>query len=128
MDDRNEQGWMTGRIIAGIILIAVGIAFTLDSLDMLEIDGVWRFWPLILVAIGLGKLMTPPVPGKPREGYWMLFIGLWLLAAELHIFGLSYHNSWPILIIGVGISMLLRPRCERKWDSAPGSSNHVNGN
>jgi hypothetical protein len=126
MEDRKSAFSMTGRIVAGVILIALGVAFTLDNMDLIDMSSVWQFWPLILVALGLGKLMTTPPPGRPREGWWLLFIGLWLLITELHVFGLWYHNSWPILIIGVGISMLLRDPDRKKWDSTPGGSDNGN--
>jgi hypothetical protein len=100
-----------GHIGVGIFLLIVGGALFLDKIDVLNIDivnnvSIWRLWPVIFIAIGIGKLLDAEFPREYHKGFWMLFMGLWFLVSELHIFGLNYHDSWPILIIGIGISIL----------------------
>ncbi len=43
-----------------------------------------------------------------RGGIWMIFIGIWGLLTEFQVFGLDYHTSWPLLIIGAGLKMVWR--------------------
>jgi hypothetical protein len=95
-----------GHLGVGLFLLIAGIVLMLDNLDIFYVDSVWHYWPLIIIAIGLGKLLDAQFAWEYRKASWMLFIGGWLLVSELHLFGLSYHNSWPILLIGVGIGML----------------------
>ena len=90
----------------GLFLLAAGIALMLDKFEILNAGPVWHYWPIILIAIGLGRLLDARFSGEFRKAFWMLFIGCWLLVSELHLFGLDYHNSWPILLIGVGLGML----------------------
>jgi TM2 domain-containing membrane protein YozV len=40
-----------------IILIGLGVLFLLDELGALHFDWIWRFWPLILIALGVRILM-----------------------------------------------------------------------
>jgi predicted tellurium resistance membrane protein TerC len=90
----------------GIFLLIVGVALLLENFNFLNVGPVWRFWPVIIIVIGLGRLLDAQVAGEYQKAFWMLFIGGWLLISELHVFGLHYGNSWPILLIGVGIGML----------------------
>lgn len=91
-----------GKLVAGVILIALGVFFLLFNLGMVEMDLPWEWWPLILVAIGAGRLVTADSQDDRRGGLWMILIGAWLLINFQRVFGLSWHNSWPLLIIASG--------------------------
>jgi hypothetical protein len=66
-----------GRLPLGpVILIVVGVLFLLDNLGLLPLAEVLRYWPLILIAIGVYSLYSrlsgplpvgppPPPPGGP---------------------------------------------------------------
>jgi len=43
--------------IGAIILIGLGVLFLLDELGALNFDWIWRFWPVILIALGVRILM-----------------------------------------------------------------------
>jgi len=90
----------------GIFLLIVGVALLLDNFDVLRVGSVWRFWPVIPIIIGLGRLLEAQTEREYQKGLWMLFIGCWLFISEFHVLGLYYSNSWPILLIGIGIGML----------------------
>jgi len=45
------------RWIPAIILIGIGVVFLLDNLNILSIDQVMRFWPVMLIALGLYLLI-----------------------------------------------------------------------
>ena len=102
-DPRNGQP-TTGQLMTGLVLILVGIAFMVDRITILDVDGGW--WPFILLAIGAVKFFAPA--GSRRSGAWLLFIGCWGLVNEFHLFGLDYRTSWPLLIVGVGIMTVWR--------------------
>lgn len=54
-----------GSVIAGLVLIVMGLLFLADNfLDIRFSD----FWPLILVAIGAGLLWRSRGDGKPEGG------------------------------------------------------------
>jgi hypothetical protein len=108
MENLMERGkqFSYGQLGVGIFLLIAGIALLLDNFAILNGVSVWKLWPVILIAIGIGRLLDARSTGEYQKGFWLLFIGSWFLVSELHIFGLNYHNSWPILLIGVGIGML----------------------
>jgi hypothetical protein len=43
--------------IGAVVLIALGVLFLLNEMDVLNFDRLWRFWPLVLIAIGIRVLM-----------------------------------------------------------------------
>jgi hypothetical protein len=113
------------HIGVGIFLLIAGIVLMLDKFDIFYVDHVWHYWPIIILAIGLGKLLDAQFAWEYRKACWTLFIGGWFLTSELHIFGLEYHNSWPILLIGMGISMLWKSASHPHFGYV---KDHGNGN
>ena len=95
-----------GQFGVGIFLCFVGVALLLSKFDVWSVGPVWHYWPLIFIVIGIGKLLDAQFGWEYRKAVWMLFMGCWFLISELHLFGFYYGNSWPILLIGIGIMIL----------------------
>ncbi|MEP7304148.1 MAG: hypothetical protein ABJA98_01395 [Acidobacteriota bacterium] len=89
-----------GQMIAGLMIMGVGMALVLGRFGIVETRGVWHLWPLLLIGLGLGNLMTPRPDGS-RHGGGQLLIGVWLLLNELHIWRAS--DSWPLFLVAFGI-------------------------
>jgi hypothetical protein len=104
MNHKDRHSWW--QFGFGTVLLITGIALLMDNFDFFEVGPIWRFWPLIFIAVGLGKLSDARVSSEYHSAAWWLFIGSWFLISELHIFGLHYNTSWPILLIGIGIGMV----------------------
>jgi len=43
--------------VGAFILIGLGVLFLLDELGVLHMHNLWRFWPLVLIALGIRILM-----------------------------------------------------------------------
>ncbi|MGB8771754.1 MAG: DUF5668 domain-containing protein [Candidatus Korobacteraceae bacterium] len=43
--------------IGAFILIGLGVLFLLNEMDVLNFDRLWRFWPLVLIAVGIRVLI-----------------------------------------------------------------------
>ena len=52
-----ESGGRSSIPIGAFILIGLGVLFLLNEMDVLNLDRLWRFWPLVLIAIGIRVLM-----------------------------------------------------------------------
>jgi hypothetical protein len=114
-DDRRDDSWgrririddqsAPTRMIAGLMIMAVGIVLALGRLGILRVDDdVWpHLWPLLLIAFGLGKLLTLR-PDGTRRGGALLLIGVWLLLNELDIWRAS--DSWPLFLVAFGIRIV----------------------
>jgi len=112
MEDEKRRSY--GKFGVGIFLITVGAILLLDKFDFLNTVSIWHYWPTILIAMGLGRLIDARFVWEFGKAFSLLFIGSWFFICELHLFNMSYHNAWPILLIGLGISILIKsfyPSC-----------------
>ena len=115
MDGFGKRRRNHGGIVFGLMLVLLGVVLIMRNVGLVPSTsgGVWwlTFWGLVFISLGLAKLFTPGSSNR-REGVGQLFIGSWLLLNQFQI--LKYRDSWPILLVGVGIgiiwSALERPR------------------
>jgi hypothetical protein len=95
-----------GTLVSGIILIGLGGLFLLSELEVMRFGHVVRrYWPMIIVLVGLPKLFSRETVWS---GLWLIAVGVWLQISHLGLFGLSYGTSWPLLLIALGGGMILR--------------------
>lgn len=97
------------QTMAGVSLIVLGTVFFLDQMAVVAMQDVWQYWPLMLVAGGFIRMIDPESPRDVASGAWTMLIGLWLFANFEGWYGINFGNSWPVLLIGWGITLLLRP-------------------
>lgn len=97
------------QLVWGIIIMAGGLAFLLDRNDIVDLGHVWRYWPLVLVAFGLTNLVPPTSAKLVVDGLSHIGFAAWFYASFEHLWGLNFHNSWPLLIIMWGASLVLKP-------------------
>lgn len=96
----------TGALGAGFVLITIGTLMLVDRYSVLEFgDLVRRFWPLALILIGIPKLARR---ATLWNGLWLIFIGTWLQLIQFRFLGMTYRNSWPLLLIVIGAGMIVR--------------------
>src|SRR5206468_9559556 len=48
---------ISGQLIAGIVLAALGVLFTLDNLHIVHAREVLRYWPAVLLLIGISQIL-----------------------------------------------------------------------
>jgi predicted membrane protein len=100
----HERPRITGKLIGGVILIALGILFLLDNLGWFEAGDLFSYWPLILVAVGLSRLL-----GRDRFGGAVLVIvGVLLQLHWLDIISLRFEILWPLALVLIGAYVIWR--------------------
>jgi hypothetical protein len=111
MTNTHDGKW-SGRAIMGGLFIIVGAILLLEKLDViyleefLGIQSIWSAWPVIFVIIGLGKIIDSPTMKRIGEGSWLIFLGAWLFVSINHVYGLSFRETWPAMVIAFGASIL----------------------
>lgn len=95
-----EKSRFTGRMIAGGLLILVGVLFTLDSFGFLDAGHLFEYWPLILVGLGLTRLIQAPTNADRTPGWVMLAIGVGFLLFTLDFF--EMYRVWPLALLAIG--------------------------
>ncbi len=92
-------------LLWGLSLIALGVLFLLDRFRILDLHHLAHlYWPMIIVVIGAAKLLRRNLWG----GSWVVLVGVWLQIAHLRLFGLTFNNSWPLLLIAFGAGVIAR--------------------
>jgi len=103
---RRHRSTPVERIIPALVLIAVGALFFLSNLHIIYFQDIWRFWPLILIAVGLAKLVDAADGGNITAGVILLAVGGLFLAGNFGFLYLSWNTFWPLILIGLGLLML----------------------
>src|SRR5262245_38595086 len=115
--------WSPSRFVLGLVVFMIGSAFLADRLDWTGVHLNVPIWPWILVFIGLAKFGEWRASGRPgmsRSAAWLLFLGGWGLVNEYRLFDVSYRRTWPILLVGAGVLMVLRSQDPVTNDSPGG--------
>ncbi|MGD2295951.1 MAG: hypothetical protein PVF22_08945 [Candidatus Aminicenantes bacterium] len=105
MEEKWRKDPLSG-IIAGLIIIAVGVTFLLASQDKID----WsNWWAYLLLGIGcifiLEVLLRSILPAYRRPIFGRLLAGLILIAiGASNIYGIG--TWWPLIIIGVGVVII----------------------
>ena len=118
-------------LVPAIVLISVGAIFLLNNLHIFYFQDVWRYWPTILIAIGLVKLVDSQNQSGRTSGAILLVLGAIFLVPNLGFWDVSIGQLWPLFLIGLGV-ILLRQRVvtfqagasgTRSFASVPGALN-----
>ena len=94
------------RLVFGIVVIVVGLLFTLDNFGLVSASFLLRLWPLALVAVGLTKVLQ-------RRGFWNGFWG-WVLALagtlllldKLDVLRFPVWKLAPLVLVALGIRLV----------------------
>lgn len=120
---RNREYHWREQLVWGIVLIAVGVVFLLDRFDMLDLDidldiaHIWHYWPWLVAAFGISKLIPPTTPRRFLRGLWQVFFAAWWYVSFEHVWGVTFADTWPALLIAWGVGIVLRPAVERQFIS-----------
>ena len=103
------------QLMWGVVLICFGVGVFLDQMNVVEMGGMWHYSPLLLVVFGINKMIGYPTAKHFTSGLWMLFMGLWIFAVFERMYGLTWSNSWPFVIIASGVTMVLEPIIKKRF-------------
>ena len=107
-DSTRRSRYELGPVIAGIVLITVGVLFLLDQTGQIDAGNlIADWWPLGIVAVGLGQLAE-----RPRSPVGALIVtgfGLILLLTQLDLISDDvWSYVWPVLLVAVGLLIIFR--------------------
>jgi predicted membrane protein len=102
------------QFVLGILVIIVGVLFTLDNLDLIEARDLFRYWPALLIIYGVAKIVqSEHTPGR-AWGVVVLVIGVLFMLEKLHILDFRVWDLWPVFLILLGMSMMWRSLDQQK--------------
>src|SRR5205823_14684345 len=95
---------------------------TADNLTLLRADTYLRFWPAVVVLIGLTKIADPV---QRIFGVILTVIGTSLLAYTAGWLRFTIFDFWPLLLIIVGAAIVVRALGFRLPTSSARDSNQI---
>ena len=104
-----ERGDSIGRVLTGLVVVLLGGIFLADNLGFLDVGSIGRFWPAILILLGIGSIVRP---GHRGGGAWLLFLGALFFLHTFDVFRLR--DSWPLFIVAAGTGMIWRSFAPRR--------------
>jgi predicted membrane protein len=108
--------WFTPQLLIGLLVILIGILFTLDNLRVIDAGDYLRYWPVGLIAIGGLKLWQSRGGRGLVAALVFTGAGIWLLLESARIVTVTLWDIWPMLLVFLGASLVwhgLRGRRER---------------
>jgi len=118
MEQQNGYGTPHGhseKWVPALVLIAVGTIFFLNNLHIFYIRDLFQYWPVILIACGIFKLVDSPDAHSRVGGGILVAIGGVLLAINLGYLAMGWGELWPLVLIGVGLLMLTSRLTGQSW-------------
>ena len=104
MELDRERAW--GRSVTGMVLVVLGGIFLLMNFGMWHYGSVREWWPAIFFVIAFGQLLAP-TPRRVGSAVFMTALGLWFFGCMHEWHGMTYVNSWPVLLVAGGLDMVL---------------------
>ena len=98
----------TTHMLFGLIIATLGVLWTLDNLGLVDSSVILRWWPVALIAAGAVKLLGAGSARNPVLGTVLLVAGTWALLHSLDIVTVSVFGLWPLVLVFIGFSMLMR--------------------
>jgi predicted membrane protein len=96
-------------IFFGAIVVSIGVLLLLDNLGILRFHDIWQYWPALLVAWGVSRLVDSNSPSGYVWGGVVTLVGAFLLLDTLDIIPpINFALLWPLLVIAFGISVLVK--------------------
>lgn len=93
------------KLIFGIFFTLLGILWTADNFSLLRADDYLRYWPAVVVLLGLRKLADPT---RRLLGAILTIVGASLLAYTAGWVRFTIFDFWPLLLIILGAGIVIR--------------------
>jgi hypothetical protein len=120
-----EEGTRVSRLVAGGILILVGLLLVLSNAGAIRPLRLGDFGPMLLIWAGASRLLAPTRSGPRVSGAIVLALGIFFQLDRLGWIGLSFREVWPFLLVVAGAAMILEGLRARR--AIPAGSTHASG-
>src|SRR5499433_1909931 len=88
---------------SGGIFVFIGIVLLLDHMGIVSADGLFRFWPMILILAGILKALNQC---SRMWGILLIIAGILLQLAKFNLIRLTWDMIWPMGIIAIGLTLI----------------------
>jgi predicted membrane protein len=130
---RPQRGPRSSLLI-GLLVVAIGVVLLLDQFGIISQWKVFRFWPLLLILVGLRQIIRCSRWNGRMVGIFLIMLGGVFQLENLGYDRVRIETVWPVFIIFGGILLMLRASSPRrslhsrledvadKWKNAQGGT------
>ncbi len=113
---------VNGRLVFGVVVIVLGVLFTLDSVGLLDAGRFLRWWPLVPILYGVARLTGFNCRQNTLAGAIFTVAGALFLLHDFDVVSFDpWSLFWPFVLLGIGFSMV-RGSMRRQRLHEPGAS------
>jgi predicted membrane protein len=120
--ENNKPSIFSPQFILGLIIIAVGVVFMLDNMDIIYAGDFLRYWPALLIAFGIAKVSQSSKNSGQIFGWILILIGALKLLDVLNFINFRIWDWWPIIFIVIGLNFL-----RGSWNRSRNSPANISG-
>jgi len=91
------------RVLFGVVLICIGSIFLLERLGYIPSHLAGHYWPIVLCAFGLNRLLFSQYTYRKIKGFIEIFLAFWIFACLEHLWGWTFSLTWPMILIALGL-------------------------
>ena len=117
-----ETQRITGRMVWGLVVLTLGVLWTLDNLGQIDASLVLQWWPIVPLVWGVLLLSGINGRRKTNAGWIWTAVGLLSILRPLGIANASLFDFWPLLLVFFGGSLVYR-----SWKGGSPSGVHADG-
>ena len=104
--EANRTFRVTPQFGLGLIVIFIGVIFTLGNLGVIYAEDYVEYWPALLVLYGLLRfIQSQTMSGRVWAILWVL-VGAALLTNNLRLTHIHIWDYWPLVLVIVGFGMM----------------------
>jgi hypothetical protein len=108
-----ERAW--DRLVWGLVLIGLGVVFLLSMFGFVPSHLLRVWWPVIVIASGIGSLLSARSPKAIGSAVFVIGMGAWLMVATNDWYGLGWDRSWPLGLVAAGLGSLAHALAQSVW-------------
>jgi predicted membrane protein len=117
--DTRQHSFFAPRLVLGLGIICIGILFLLGNMDVIDPHDYLRYWPAIIMVIGIAYLLQGQRGSGRVWGAVLTFIGAAMLLDRLYFIRFSLWDYWPLILVFVGIMMIVKSSFIRRGIATP---------
>ncbi len=102
------------------MLAGLGVLFTLDNLEIVRARDVLRYWPAVLLLVGISQILQARSSAGMIGGSIWILIGGVLLGERLNLIS-NVFRFWPLFLVGVGAYVVWQSFNRREAPPGDGS-------
>src|SRR5512140_2110512 len=104
--ETNRSFRFTPQVVFGLIIIVLGVVFTLNNIGVIDSEDYLMYWPALVILYGCAKLFqNRAASGRIWAVAWIV-VGVALLLNTLHLAHIRIWDYWPLVLVLIGFGMM----------------------